>query len=73
MRRASVVVPAGTPLHASGTDWPAPVHVNCTGMAPALSKAELASRRPEDDTAADPVASDTGAMTPVGVVFFLFD
>src|SRR2546423_1444239 len=69
-RRASVSVPAGTPLHVSGTDWLDPAHVNCAGMAPLSAKAELVSRM----AATSPVGPcDTGVTTPVDVVFFLPD
>src|SRR6266536_294795 len=44
IRRASVTVPAGTPLHARGGDWLAPWHVNWAGMAAPLVNDGLVNR-----------------------------
>jgi hypothetical protein len=43
-RSAKVAVPGGTPVHASGGDWPDPSQVYCAGMAAPSANAELVSR-----------------------------
>src|SRR2546427_3514387 len=64
-RRASVVVPAGTAVHARGGDWLAPSHVYWRGMAPPSANAELVSWMRVAGCADAAVVVDFVALSPL--------